>query len=37
MRRDHWKTKIAPAIQGYVDREGSVITRIVPTPRSPVQ
>jgi len=34
---DHWKTVIAPKIQGYVSREESVIQRIVPTLRSPVQ
>jgi NIPSNAP len=34
---DEWKTKIAPRLQGFVDRESSVITRIVPTPRSTVQ
>jgi NIPSNAP len=34
---DHWKTEIAPKIAGYVDREKSVIQRIVPTPGSPVQ
>ena len=34
---DHWKNEIAPKIQGYVDREKSVIQRIVPTPRSSVQ
>ena len=35
---DEWKTRIAPEIQkGYVDLEGSVIQRIVPTPRSPAQ
>ncbi len=34
---DHWKNEIAPKIQGYVDRENSVIQRIVPTSRSTVQ
>lgn len=32
-----WKNEIAPKIQGYVDREGNVIQRIVPTKRSSVQ
>jgi len=34
---DEWKNRIAPKIQGYVDREGSVIQRIVPTGKSTVQ
>ena len=34
---DHWKNEIAPKIQGFVSREQSVIQRIVPTTRSPVQ
>jgi hypothetical protein len=34
---DHWKTKIAPRVPECLDREKMVITRIVPTPRSPVQ
>jgi hypothetical protein len=34
---DYWKTKIAPRTPDYLDREGNVITRVVPTSRSPVQ
>ena len=34
---DHWKTKIGPRVPEYLDRPNNVVTRIVPTPRSPVQ
>jgi NIPSNAP len=34
---DHWKTKIAPRVPECLDREKMVITRLMPTPRSPVQ
>ena len=34
---DHWKTKIAPRVPECLDREKMVITRLVATPRSPVQ
>ncbi len=34
---DYWKTKIAPRVPEYLDRPNNVVTRIVPTPRSPVQ
>jgi hypothetical protein len=34
---DYWKTKMAPRIPDYLDREKNLITRIVPTPRSTVQ
>lgn len=34
---DFWKTKIAPRVPEFLDRPGNVVTRIVPTPRSPVQ
>ncbi len=34
---DYWKTEIAPVVPEYLDRPGSVITRIVPTPKSTVQ
>src|SRR5712664_3650430 len=34
---DHWKTKIAPRVPQCLDREKMVITRLVATPRSPVQ
>ena len=30
-------TKIAPRVPEYLDRPGNVITRLVATPRSPVQ
>jgi NIPSNAP len=31
---DHWKTQIAPKVPEYLDRSGTVVTRIVPTPKS---
>jgi hypothetical protein len=31
---DHWKTKIAPRVPDYLDREKMVVTRIVPTAKS---
>jgi len=34
---DHWKTKIAPRVPACLDRSAIVVTRIVATPRSPVQ
>ena len=34
---DYWKTKIAPRVPEYLDRPGNVVTRIVPTARSPMQ
>jgi hypothetical protein len=34
---EYWKTKIAPRVPDYLDRPSNVVTRIVPTPRSPVQ
>ena len=34
---DHWKTKIAPLVPECLDREKMVVTRIVPTRRSPTQ
>jgi hypothetical protein len=34
---DYWKTKIAPRVPDCLDRSGMVITRVVPTPRSPIQ
>ena len=34
---DYWKTKIAPLVPACLDRPNNVVTRIVPTPRSPVQ
>jgi hypothetical protein len=34
---DYWKTKIAPRVPEYLDRPSSVITRIVPTPKSTMQ
>ena len=34
---EHWKTKIAPRVPEHLDRDKMVITRLVATPRSPVQ
>jgi hypothetical protein len=34
---DHWKTKIAPRVPDCLDREKMVVTRILPTHRSPTQ
>lgn len=34
---DFWKNNIAPRVPEYLDRSGIVVTRIVATPRSPVQ
>ena len=34
---DHWKTNIAPRVPACLDRSGTVVNRIVPTPRSPQQ
>ena len=34
---DFWKTKIAPRVPACLDRSAIVVTRIVATPRSPVQ
>jgi hypothetical protein len=34
---DYWKTKIAPRTPDYLERGSNVITRVVPTSRSPVQ
>jgi hypothetical protein len=34
---DYWKTKISPRVPECLDRLHNVVTRIVPTPRSPVQ
>ena len=34
---DIWKTKIDPRVPEFLDRTGMVVTRLVPTPRSPVQ
>ncbi len=31
---DYWKDKIAPRVPDYLDREGIVVTRIVPTAKS---
>jgi len=33
----HWKEKIAPRVPDCLDREKIQVTRIVPTPKSPVQ
>ena len=34
---DFWKTKVDPKVPEYLDRSGIVVTRVVATPRSPVQ
>lgn len=34
---DYWKTKIAPRVPDCLDRSAIVVTRVVPTPRSPIQ
>jgi hypothetical protein len=34
---EYWKTKIAPRVPDCLDRDKMVITRLVATPRSPVQ
>jgi hypothetical protein len=34
---DYWKTKIDPRVPEFLDREKMVVTRLVPTPRSPGQ
>ena len=36
-KSDYWKNQIAPRVPEFLDREKSVIARIVPTPRSTVQ
>ena len=34
---EYWTTKIAPRVPEYLDRPGNVVTRLLATPRSPVQ
>jgi quinol monooxygenase YgiN len=34
---EHWKTVIAPQIPALLVREEMQVTRLVPTPRSPIQ
>ncbi len=34
---DHWKSTIAPRVSEMLDREKMVVTRLVPTPRSPLR
>ena len=34
---DHWKTKLAPRVPECLDRDKMVVTRILPTRRSPAQ
>ena len=34
---DYWKTKIAPRVPDCLDRSAISVTRVVPTPRSPMQ
>ena len=34
---DFWKNGIGPQIPRFLDREGTVVTRVVPTSRSPMQ
>ena len=34
---DYWKTKIAPKAPEYLVRGANIVSRVVPTPRSPMQ
>jgi hypothetical protein len=34
---DYWKTEIAPRVPAMLDREQMKVTRLVATPRSPIQ
>ena|SRR5580658_6250075 len=34
---DYWKTTIAPKVPDCLDRSGMIVSRVVPTPRSPAQ
>jgi hypothetical protein len=34
---DYWKTQISPRVPEHLDRAAMVITRLVPTAKSPVQ
>ena len=34
---DFWKTKIAPRVPDHLDRSAMIVSRVVPTPRSPMQ
>jgi len=34
---EYWETQIAPKVPEYLDRSATVVTRIVPTPKSTVQ
>ncbi len=34
---EFWKTQISPRVPTYLDRSAIVVTRLVATPRSPVQ
>ncbi len=34
---EFWKTQIAPKVPEYLDRSAIVVTRILPTPKSPAQ
>ena len=34
---DFWKTEMRPRIPEFLDRERAVITRVIPTSRSPMQ
>jgi hypothetical protein len=34
---DFWKNQIAPRVPSCLDRSAIVVTRVVPTPRSPTQ
>jgi hypothetical protein len=36
-KSDHWTQVLAPQIGGVLDRAGTVVTRLVATPKSPVQ
>ena len=34
---DYWKNDVSPRVPQHIDREGIVVTRIVPTSRSPIR
>ncbi len=34
---DYWRDEIAPSVGQMMDREGTVVTRLNATPRSPIQ
>jgi hypothetical protein len=36
-QHDRWKDEIAPVVYSLLDREKTVVTRVVPTPASPLR